>query len=189
MSCLGLEENVEGDPCKFVLTSRTTNASAESYVLHSSHPGVREVWTLQIRQILESQRNFLNGGHTHRPVHMVLQEELYCIMGTHVFLTALTSPLEYQRNHVEGSGGPHVPTTAASAGGSSVPGVPPGVGVGSPQGSAIPSGSQGGSRRPSRIPQPSRLPQPLRHHPGADPEGPSKMSGMELFESDIFILC
>ncbi|TNM93281.1 hypothetical protein fugu_018683 [Takifugu bimaculatus] len=149
ISCLGLEENVEGDPCKFILTSRAANAS-ESFVLHSSHPGVREVWTLQISQILESQRNFLN---------------------------ALTSPLEYQRNHVDGSSGSRVPSTAASAGGSSGPGVPPGVGVGNPQGGAVPSGSQGGSRRPSRIPQPSRLPQPLRHHPGADPEGPSKMSG------------
>lgn len=99
-------------------------------------------------------------------------------MGILLFITALTSPLEYQRNHVDGSSGSRVPSTAASAGGSSGPGVPPGVG--NPQGGAVPSGSQGGSRRPSRIPQPSRLPQPLRHHPGADPEGPSKMSGTKL---------
>ncbi|XP_027143209.1 triple functional domain protein isoform X2 [Larimichthys crocea] len=150
VSCLGLEENVEGDPCKFILTSRSTDGAVESFVLHSSHPGVREVWTLQISQILESQRNFLN---------------------------ALTSPIEYQRNHVGASGGPCVPNTGAPAGGSSGSSVPPGVGGGSSQGSAIPSGPQGGSRRPSRIPQPSRLPQPLRHHPGADPDGPNKMSG------------
>ncbi|KAM4724712.1 triple functional domain protein isoform 6-T6 [Anableps anableps] len=60
VSCLGLEESVEGDPCKFILTSRSTNGTPESFVLHSSHPGVCEVWTLQISQILESQRNFLN---------------------------------------------------------------------------------------------------------------------------------
>uniref|UniRef100_A0A665THJ3 non-specific serine/threonine protein kinase n=1 Tax=Echeneis naucrates TaxID=173247 RepID=A0A665THJ3_ECHNA len=138
VSSLGLEENVEGDPCKFILTSRSTNGAAESFVLHSSHPGVREVWTLQISQILESQRNFLN---------------------------ALTSPIEYQRNHVGASGGSCVSSMAAPSGGSS--------------GSSIPSGPQGGSRRPSRIPQPSRLPQPLRHHPGADPEGPNKISGMK----------
>ncbi|XP_041867313.1 triple functional domain protein isoform X3 [Melanotaenia boesemani] len=60
ISCLGLEDSVEGDPCKFILTSRLTNGTLESFVLHSSHPGVREVWTLQISQILESQRNFLN---------------------------------------------------------------------------------------------------------------------------------
>uniref|UniRef100_H3CV35 Trio Rho guanine nucleotide exchange factor n=1 Tax=Tetraodon nigroviridis TaxID=99883 RepID=H3CV35_TETNG len=145
VSCLGLEENVEGDPCKFILTARNTNASVDSYMLHSSHPGVREVWTLQISQILDSQRNFLSE---------------------------LRSPLEYQRNHVEGS------SAAASAGGSNGPGVPPGAGGGNAQASAVPSGPQGGARRPSRIPQPSRLPQPLRHHAGADAEGPGKMSGI-----------
>uniref|UniRef100_A0A4W5JIZ2 non-specific serine/threonine protein kinase n=1 Tax=Hucho hucho TaxID=62062 RepID=A0A4W5JIZ2_9TELE len=64
VSCLGLEDSADGDPCKFVLTSRVTNSSIESFVLHSSHLGVRQVWTLQISQILESQRNFLNGTHT-----------------------------------------------------------------------------------------------------------------------------
>uniref|UniRef100_A0A1A7XG77 non-specific serine/threonine protein kinase n=1 Tax=Iconisemion striatum TaxID=60296 RepID=A0A1A7XG77_9TELE len=59
VSCLGLEENVEGDPCKFILTSRSPSGTVESFVLHSSHPGVCEVWTLQISQILESQRNLL----------------------------------------------------------------------------------------------------------------------------------
>ncbi|KAM6973969.1 triple functional domain protein isoform 4-T4 [Tautogolabrus adspersus] len=142
VSCLGLEEDVEGDPCKFILTSRSTNSTVESFVLHSSHQGVREVWTLQIGQILESQLNFLN---------------------------------EYQRNHVGASGGSCVPSLGAPGGSSSS--APLGVGGCSSQGSAVPSGPQGGSRRPSRIPQPSRLPQPLRHHPGADPDGPSKMSG------------
>lgn len=184
---MGLEENVEGDPCKFILTSRITNASVESYVLHSSHPGVREVWTLQISQILDSQRSFLNGEHAHKPVHEDLQGS-YCIMGMLVFITALTSPSEFQRNHVEGSSGSRVPSAAASAGGSSGPAVPPAVGGGNPQGSAVPSGSQGGARRPSRIPQPSRLPQPLRHHAGADPEGPSKMSGMKLSVNLTFLI-
>lgn len=83
ISCLGLEENVEGDPCKFILTSRSANGAVESFVLHSSHPGVREVWTLQISQILESQRNFLNGRllHTHRHTHRGLigdVKELLC---------------------------------------------------------------------------------------------------------------
>lgn len=60
---------MEADPCKFILTSRTTSSSVESYVLHSSHPGVREVWTFQIGQMLESQRNFLNGEHGRKPEH------------------------------------------------------------------------------------------------------------------------
>uniref|UniRef100_I3JLR7 non-specific serine/threonine protein kinase n=1 Tax=Oreochromis niloticus TaxID=8128 RepID=I3JLR7_ORENI len=149
ISCLGLEENVEGDPCKFILTSRSASGAVESFVLHSSHPGVREVWTLQISQILESQRNFLN---------------------------ALTSPIEYQRNHVGASSAPSI---GAPGGGNSGSSAAPGGGGGSSQSSSIPSGPQGGSRRPSRIPQPSRLPQPLRHHPGADPDGSNKMSGMK----------
>uniref|UniRef100_A0AAQ4RNG3 Uncharacterized protein n=1 Tax=Gasterosteus aculeatus aculeatus TaxID=481459 RepID=A0AAQ4RNG3_GASAC len=126
VSCLGIEETMESDPCKFILTSRSTNGTVESFVLHSSHAGVREVWTLQIGQILESQRNFLN---------------------------ALTSPIEYQRNHVGASGG------APTAGGGS--GVAAGVVGGSSPASAVPLMTPGGSRRPSRIPQPSRLPQPL----------------------------
>nr|XP_061838372.1 triple functional domain protein-like isoform X2 [Nerophis lumbriciformis] len=135
VSSLGLEDNVEGDPCKFMLTSRSTNGTVESFVLHSSHPGVREVWTLQISQILESQRNFLN---------------------------------EYQRNHVGASGGSCVGAPGEGSTGSNVPGS-------SQASSAILP--QSGCRRPSRIPQPSRLPQPLRQHPGADPDGPNKMSG------------
>ena len=89
---------------------------------------------------------------------------------------ALTSPIEYQRNHVGAGGGVCVPSVGAPAGGSGGPGVVPGGVV--PQGGSIPV-PQGGSRsRPSRIPQPSRLPQPLRHQPGGpDPEGPNKMSG------------
>nr|XP_057902601.1 triple functional domain protein isoform X3 [Doryrhamphus excisus] len=141
VSSLGLEDNVEGDPCKFMLTSRSTNGTVESFVLHSSHPGVREVWTLQIGQILESQRNFLN---------------------------ALTSPIDYQRNHVGASGGSSMGAAGGGSSGSNVTGS-------SQAGSAIPP--QGGCRRPSRIPQPSRLPQPLRQHPGADPDSPNKMSG------------
>ncbi|XP_028316644.1 triple functional domain protein-like isoform X3 [Gouania willdenowi] len=140
VGCLGLEDSVEGDLCKFILTSRSTNGTVESFVLHSSHPGVREVWTLQISQMLESQTNLLN---------------------------ALTSPREYQRNHVgPPSGGAPTPGGAGTA-----------VAVGGSQSTPAPSGPQGGSRRPSRIPQPSRLPQPLRHHPGSDPEGPTKTSG------------
>ncbi|XP_029590887.1 triple functional domain protein isoform X2 [Salmo trutta] len=170
VSCLGLEDSVDGDPCKFVLTSRVTNSSIESFVLHSSHLGVRQVWTLQISQILESQRNFLN---------------------------ALTSPTEYQRNHVGASDGPCLPSGGAPSVGSVIPSLAPvgalqgvhlsgplgGSGplaVGSPLVGGGPQGGAGSSRRPSRIPQPSRLPQPLRHphNPGAtDPDGPNKMSG------------
>uniref|UniRef100_A0A3B3QET7 Trio Rho guanine nucleotide exchange factor n=1 Tax=Paramormyrops kingsleyae TaxID=1676925 RepID=A0A3B3QET7_9TELE len=61
VSCLGLEDSVDGDPCKFALTSRSSNSSIEHYILLSANPGVRQVWVHQIGQILENQRNFLNG--------------------------------------------------------------------------------------------------------------------------------
>lgn len=88
-------------------------------------------------------------------------------------ITALISPVEYQRNHVGAGDGPCLTTVGAPAGGgSSTPPV-----AGNNQSSSLPAGPQTGSRRPSRIPQPSRLPQPLRHQPGADGEGPNKTLG------------
>uniref|UniRef100_A0A668AV20 non-specific serine/threonine protein kinase n=1 Tax=Myripristis murdjan TaxID=586833 RepID=A0A668AV20_9TELE len=134
MSWLGLEENPE-DPCKFTLSSRSSNGSQEKYTLHSASPGVSQVWIHQVSQILENQRNFLN---------------------------ALTSPIEYQRNHVGGGG---------SGGG--------GGGGGGSGGSGGNSSSLCGPRsRPSRIPQPSsRLPQPVHHHHPPGPEGPDRSAG------------
>lgn len=60
VSWLGLEENAE-DPCKFTLTSRSSSGNVERYTLHSTSPGVCQVWIHQVSQILENQRNFLNG--------------------------------------------------------------------------------------------------------------------------------
>lgn len=33
----------------------------ETFILHSSSPSVRQTWIHEINQILENQRNFLNG--------------------------------------------------------------------------------------------------------------------------------
>lgn len=60
VSWLGLEENAD-DPCKFTLTSRSSGGTLERYTLHSTSPGVSQVWVHQVSQILENQRNFLNG--------------------------------------------------------------------------------------------------------------------------------
>lgn len=51
---------MENDPCKFALTSRTGDL-VETFILHSSSPSVRQTWIHEINQILENQRNFLNG--------------------------------------------------------------------------------------------------------------------------------
>uniref|UniRef100_A0A3B4C1R8 non-specific serine/threonine protein kinase n=1 Tax=Pygocentrus nattereri TaxID=42514 RepID=A0A3B4C1R8_PYGNA len=123
VSWLGLEESSDSDPCKFTLTSRSSAGGTERYILHSSSPSVCQTWVHQISSILENQRNFLN---------------------------ALTSPIEYQRNHVgaSGSGGPS--SSSGLPGGSS---------------SSSSSSSSASRSRSSRIPQPSsRLPQPVQHH-------------------------
>lgn len=100
--------------------------------------------------------------------------------------TALTSPIEYQRNHVGGGGpsGPPSSSTAGLPGGSSSNSTcnmgGGGGGEGSSGGSGGSSSSLCGPRsRPSRIPQPSsRLPQPVHHHHPPGPEGPDRSAGM-----------
>ncbi|XP_039370859.1 rho guanine nucleotide exchange factor 25 isoform X3 [Mauremys reevesii] len=70
VSCLGLEEDVENDPCKFALTSRGADRSSIRYVLQAAAPEIARAWAADISHILETQRDFLN---------------------------ALQSPIEYQR--------------------------------------------------------------------------------------------
>ncbi|XP_065275588.1 LOW QUALITY PROTEIN: rho guanine nucleotide exchange factor 25 [Emys orbicularis] len=70
VSCLGLEEGVENDLCKFALTSRGADRSTVRYVLQAAAPEIARAWAADISHILETQRDFLN---------------------------ALQSPIEYQR--------------------------------------------------------------------------------------------
>ncbi|XP_057559675.1 rho guanine nucleotide exchange factor 25 isoform X6 [Hippopotamus amphibius kiboko] len=61
VSCLGLEGNLQGDPCRFALTSRGPEGGIQRYVLQTADPAVSQAWIKQVAQILESQRDFLNG--------------------------------------------------------------------------------------------------------------------------------
>ncbi|MEE6520937.1 hypothetical protein FKM82_018925 [Ascaphus truei] len=133
VSCLSLEECVDSDPCKFALLSRSAD-STEMYVLHSASPGVKQLWIHEINQILENQRNFLN---------------------------ALTSPIEYHRNHTGGSSSSSLTSTT----------VPSNC-----------SGLSGSSRsRPSRIPQPVRHHSPVLVSSAASVQAETdKMSGMSV---------
>ncbi|XP_048873886.1 rho guanine nucleotide exchange factor 25 isoform X1 [Brienomyrus brachyistius] len=70
VSCLGVEHCPDGDPTRFVLTSRGADGNAVRFVLQAVTPEIRRAWVNDIVQILETQRNFLN---------------------------ALQSPIEYQR--------------------------------------------------------------------------------------------
>nr|XP_015106430.1 rho guanine nucleotide exchange factor 25 isoform X4 [Vicugna pacos] len=86
VSCLGLEGNLQGDPCRFALTSRGPEGGIQRYILQTADPAVSQAWIKQVAQILESQRDFLN---------------------------ALQSPIEYQRresqtNSLGRPGGPWV---------------------------------------------------------------------------------
>uniref|UniRef100_A0A5F9D290 Rho guanine nucleotide exchange factor 25 n=1 Tax=Oryctolagus cuniculus TaxID=9986 RepID=A0A5F9D290_RABIT len=68
VSCLGLEGNLQGDPCRFALTSRGPEGGVQRYVLQAAEPAVSQAWIKQVAQILESQRDFLNGeAHTCSP--------------------------------------------------------------------------------------------------------------------------
>ncbi|KAJ8265503.1 hypothetical protein COCON_G00146020 [Conger conger] len=70
VSCLGVEACVEGDPCRFALTSRGADGAVLRFVLQAATPETSQAWVSSVGQILETQRNFLN---------------------------ALQSPIEYQR--------------------------------------------------------------------------------------------
>uniref|UniRef100_A0A665VW56 Rho guanine nucleotide exchange factor 25 n=1 Tax=Echeneis naucrates TaxID=173247 RepID=A0A665VW56_ECHNA len=70
VSCLGVEEPSEEDPCCLVLTSRGTDSSVTRFIMQALSPEIQLAWLNDVVQILETQRNFLN---------------------------ALQSPIEYQR--------------------------------------------------------------------------------------------
>uniref|UniRef100_A0A8C9WK52 Rho guanine nucleotide exchange factor 25 n=1 Tax=Scleropages formosus TaxID=113540 RepID=A0A8C9WK52_SCLFO len=70
VSCLGVESCVDGDPCRFALTSRGADGNAVRFTLQAASAEISRAWVSDVGQILETQRNFLN---------------------------ALQSPIEYQR--------------------------------------------------------------------------------------------
>lgn len=62
VSCLGVEPGLDGDDGRFVLTSRNPDGSVVHFQLQASSPETCRAWVNDVVQILESQRNFLNGG-------------------------------------------------------------------------------------------------------------------------------
>lgn len=62
VSCLGVEPGVDGsDDPRFVLTSRNPDGSVVRFQLQASSAETCRAWIDDVGQILESQRNFLNG--------------------------------------------------------------------------------------------------------------------------------
>uniref|UniRef100_A0A674C891 non-specific serine/threonine protein kinase n=1 Tax=Salmo trutta TaxID=8032 RepID=A0A674C891_SALTR len=61
VSYLGLEEHVDNDPCKFVLSCR---GSAERFTLQAANLDIKQVWVQHVSQVLDAQSNFLSGERT-----------------------------------------------------------------------------------------------------------------------------
>lgn len=58
VSYLSMEEHVESDPCKFVLSSR---GSTERLMLQAANIDIKKEWVQSIRVLLDMQINFLTG--------------------------------------------------------------------------------------------------------------------------------
>uniref|UniRef100_A0A8C2K3N6 Rho guanine nucleotide exchange factor 25 n=1 Tax=Cyprinus carpio TaxID=7962 RepID=A0A8C2K3N6_CYPCA len=58
VSFLGLEEHVENDPCKFVLSCR---GSAERFTLQAAKTDIKQVWVQQSTELIDLQSNFLSA--------------------------------------------------------------------------------------------------------------------------------
>ena len=58
---LRLEELVNSDPSRLVLTSQSPGGSDERFILLALSPAIGRAWRHQINLMLENQRNFLNG--------------------------------------------------------------------------------------------------------------------------------
>ncbi|XP_062258384.1 kalirin isoform X2 [Platichthys flesus] len=74
VSYLGLEESVENDPCKFVMSCR---GSSERFTLQAANVDIKQIWVQHIQEVLDAQCNFLS---------------------------ALQSPIEYQKEKGAGGG-------------------------------------------------------------------------------------
>lgn len=68
MSYLALEEHVDNDPCKLVLTSR---GSSERFTLQAANVDIKQVWVQHITDLLDAQSNFLSGENGHQFIELV----------------------------------------------------------------------------------------------------------------------
>ncbi|XP_046902206.1 kalirin isoform X4 [Hypomesus transpacificus] len=58
VSFLSLEENVDNDPCKFIMSCR---GSSERFTLQAANLEIKQVWVQHINTVLDAQSNFLSA--------------------------------------------------------------------------------------------------------------------------------
>ncbi|XP_049451025.1 kalirin isoform X1 [Epinephelus fuscoguttatus] len=58
VSYLGLEDSADNDPCKFVLSCR---GSSERFTLQAANVDIKQVWVRHIQDVLDAQSNFLSA--------------------------------------------------------------------------------------------------------------------------------
>lgn len=93
-----MEEHSEGDPRCLSLTSRRTDGSVTHFIMQAASPEIKRAWFDDVVQILETQKNFLNGQHlfTSRQSTSSVQIQPGDVSASSP-LAALQSPIEYQR--------------------------------------------------------------------------------------------
>lgn len=99
VSCLGVEPSVDGDDARFVLTSRNPDGSVVRFQLLASSPDICRAWVNDVVQILESQRNFLNGtSQVSHPsdVLVIFRITMDCVVSMCVFFLAFMFVLTFQ---------------------------------------------------------------------------------------------
>nr|XP_015214258.1 PREDICTED: kalirin isoform X4 [Lepisosteus oculatus] len=102
MSYLTLDENVDNDPCKFVLYCR---GSSERFTLQAANPDIKQAWVQDISQVLDTQRDFLNALQS--PIEYQKKET-----GTHSLTrnqSGIRIPQSNSRPHSSASVGPEKP--------------------------------------------------------------------------------
>ncbi|XP_033823139.1 rho guanine nucleotide exchange factor 25 isoform X2 [Periophthalmus magnuspinnatus] len=79
VSCLGVEQLSDEDPCCLVLTSRGTNGTVTRFIMTTPSVEVQRAWRSDVVQILETQRNFLNALQS--PIEYQRREGKSCSLG------------------------------------------------------------------------------------------------------------
>lgn len=117
VSCLGVEEQSD-DPCCLVLTSRGNDRSLIRFIMQTSSPEVRQAWLGDVVQILETQRNFLNGTRVECFLSEAADVSVNDEWHLNLWVAALQSPIEYQRREGKSSslGRNMKPPTPSSSG-------------------------------------------------------------------------